>query len=101
MTYDFHPEARLEYREAAAYYEGRRPGLGAEFSVQVEAAIERILERPERFRTIEGDVRTCRTQTFPFAILYTVEPGFILITAVMHLRRKPGYWRHRLSDPLA
>ena len=35
MTYDFHPEARLEYREAAAFYESRRPGLGAAFSVEV------------------------------------------------------------------
>lgn len=28
MRYDFHPEARLEYREAAVFYEARRPGLG-------------------------------------------------------------------------
>ena len=25
MTYVFHPEARLEYREAATFYEKRRP----------------------------------------------------------------------------
>jgi len=99
MTYDFHPEARLEYREAAVFYEGCRPGLGAAFSIEVEATIERILETPQRFRTLEQDVRTCRTHTFPYAILYTVEPGAILIMAVMHLRRRPGYWRQRLSDP--
>jgi hypothetical protein len=56
MTYDFHPEARLEYREAALFYEGRRPGLGATFTVQIEAAIHRVLERPERFRILEQDV---------------------------------------------
>ena len=56
MTYDFHPEARREYREAAAFYESRRPGLGAAFSVEVEAAISRILEAPERWRRIEQDV---------------------------------------------
>jgi hypothetical protein len=39
MTYDFHPEARLEYREAAAFYESRRLGLGAVFSLEVEATI--------------------------------------------------------------
>ena len=99
MTYDFHPEARLEYREAAAFYEGRRSGLGSSFTIEVEATIDRILETPERFRILEQDVRTCRTRTFPYAILYALEQGSILIIAVMHLRRNPGYWRHRLSSP--
>jgi len=63
MTYDFHPDARLEYREAAAFYESRRPGLGAAFSVEVEATIQRILETPDRWRRLEQDVRTCRTPT--------------------------------------
>ena len=96
MTYAFHPDARLEYREAAAFYESRRPGLGAAFSVEIEETIRRILEAPERWRCIEQDVRTCRTRTFPYAILYTVEKGSVLIVTVMHLRRKPGYWRNRL-----
>ena len=97
MTYDFHPEARLEYREAAVFHETRRSGLGAAFSLEVEAAIDRILEAPERWRVIEQDVRRCLTHTFPYGILYTVEAESILIVAVMHLRRRPGYWRSRLS----
>ena len=96
MTYDFHPEARLEYREAAAFYESRRPGLGAGFSLEVEATIRRILEAPRRWREIEQDVRSCRTRTFPYAILYGLDHDSLLIVAVMHLRRKPGYWRQRV-----
>jgi toxin ParE1/3/4 len=97
MTYDFHPEARLEYREAATFYEARRAGLGAAFTLEVEAAIDRLVETPERWRVIEQDVRRCLTHTFPYGILYTIEAESILIVAVMHLRRKPGYWRSRLS----
>ncbi|HKP37268.1 MAG TPA: hypothetical protein VJT71_10445 [Pyrinomonadaceae bacterium] len=52
MTYDFHPEARLEYREAAAFYEARRSGLGAAFTIEVEAAIERIVNNPRSWRVI-------------------------------------------------
>jgi plasmid stabilization system protein ParE len=96
MRYEFHPEARLEYREAAAFYEARRPGLGATFTVEVEAAIERILETPDRWRSIEQDVRRCLTRVFPYAILYTVENDFVLIIAVAHASREPGYWKHRL-----
>jgi plasmid stabilization system protein ParE len=101
MTYDFHPEARFEYREAALFYDTRRSGLGAAFTVEVEAAIGRILEGPERCREIEQDVRRCLTHTFPFGILYTVEKKSILIVAVMHLSRRPGYWRERLSGDSA
>jgi hypothetical protein len=50
MTYAFHPEARLEYREAASFYESRRRGLGVTFSLEVEAAIARIVEAPKRWR---------------------------------------------------
>lgn len=46
MKYAFHPEARLEYREAAAFYESRRVGLGAAFTREIEAVIEQILRRP-------------------------------------------------------
>ncbi len=99
MRYDFHfhPEARLEYREAAAFYEARRPGLGAVFTREIEAAIEMILEAPDRWRCVEQDVRRCLAHTFPYGILYTVEDGFILIIAVAHSSREPGYWRHRLE----
>ena len=98
MTYDFHPEAPLEYREAAAFYESRRQGLGAGFSLEVESTIGRILEAPRRWREIEQDVRSCRTRTFPYAILYSLDDDSVLIVAVMHLRRKPGYWRERVPS---
>ena len=97
MRYDFHPEARLEYREAAAFYEARRPRLGAAFTVEIEAAIQKVLEAPDRWRFVEQDVRRCLAHTFPYGILYTIEDGFILIIAVAHGSREPGYWRHRLQ----
>ena len=96
MNYAFHPEARLEYREAAAFYEARRPGLGAAFTCEIEAVIQQILGAPDRCRFIEQDVRRCFAHIFPYGIVYTVESDFILIIAVAHGSRKPGYWRERL-----
>lgn len=99
MTYDFHPEARKEYLEAAAFYEKRRPGLGAAFTFEIEATIERIIESPTRWRVVEQDVRRCLSHTFPYGILYTIEGDSVLIVAIMHLRRRPGYWLERLQNP--
>jgi len=98
MTWAFHPEARLEYREAAAFYESRRPGLGAAFTREIESTIGVVLEAPDRWRMVEQDVRRCFTRRFPYAILYTVERDSILILAIAHGSRKPGYWRERLND---
>lgn len=39
----------------------------------------------------------CIAQAFPFGILYTIEADFILIVAVMHFSREPGYWKKRLG----
>lgn len=98
MKYSFHPEAHAEYRDAALYYEEHRQGLGEAFVVEVEATIARILDSPHRWRRIAPDIRSCRTRTFPYAVLYSIEGDFILVTAVMHLRRKPGYWVTRRHD---
>lgn len=97
MKYAFHPEARLEYREAAVFYEGRRDGLGASFTREIETTIARILEAPDRGRFIEQDVQRCWAHVFPYGILYTVEPDLVLIVAVAHASRKPGYWQERIS----
>jgi plasmid stabilization system protein ParE len=98
MRYFFHPEARLEYLEAAAFYEKRRAGLGAHFTIEVEATIGRILESPARWPVFEEDVRRCLTHIFPYGILYSVEGESILIVAVMHCSRRPGYWKERVGE---
>lgn len=99
MSYEFHPEALEEYEEAALYYAERDPGFGLRFIEAVEQTIQRILEAPNRWRVIDEDVRRCLTRVFPYAVLYTVEADFILIVAVMHCSREPGYWKQRVVRP--
>jgi len=99
MRWEFHPEALEEYREATLYYVERDPALALRFVEAVEDAIRRILESPERWRVLDEDVRRCLTRVFPYGILYTIEPDFILIIAVMHCSREPGYWKRRVATP--
>ncbi|MGA2232882.1 MAG: type II toxin-antitoxin system RelE/ParE family toxin [Tepidisphaeraceae bacterium] len=95
MTCTLHPEARLEYLESARYYEQCRAGLGVYFSLEVEAALQRITEAPGRWPILEEDVRRCLTHIFPYGIVYTIGRDSILVLAVMHCSRKPRYWKHR------
>jgi plasmid stabilization system protein ParE len=96
MRYEFHPEALAEYEEAVRYYAGRQEGLDLRFIACVEAAVHQVAAAPERWRLIDQDVRRCLTKVFPYAILYTIEPDYVLIVAVMHCHREPGYWRRRV-----
>jgi len=97
MRYEFHPEALEEYEAAALWYAERDPELAERFVHSVEEAIGRILEAPDRWRIIDQDVRRCLTRVFPYGILYTIEADFVLILAVMHCSRKPGYWKGRIA----
>ena len=97
MNWDFHPEALEEYESAANYYARIDPDLQLRFIESVENSIERILESPRRWRVIDEDVRRCIANVFPYGILYTIEDDLILIVAVMHFSREPGYWKRRLT----
>jgi hypothetical protein len=44
---------------------------------------------------IRGDNRKLNFQRFPYAIVYNLRPDAIYIKAVMHLHRRPFYWRDR------
>jgi hypothetical protein len=35
---------------------------------------------------------------FPFGVIYSVEGQDVIVIAVAHLHRKPGYWTSRFSS---
>lgn len=98
MNYEFHPEALDEYQQAALWYAERDHSVALRFVTFVEDAIERVVTAPERWRVIDEDVRRCLTRVFPYAILYTIEDDYVLILAVMHVGRAPGYWKSRIEQ---
>ena len=99
MKSKFHPDALTEYREAALWYANRERPVAEKFVTAIEDAIDRVVEAPTRWRVIDEDVRRCLAHVFPYAILYTIETDYILIVAVMHCSREPGYWKDRLATP--
>lgn len=96
MNFEFHPEALLEYRDAAHYYDRAVPGLGLRFASAVENAVRSVATAPQRWPEIAVGLRRCRTRTFPYSVIYSVAPERVLMLAIAHARREPGYWRERL-----
>lgn len=97
MRYEFHAEALQEFEDAARYYAARQSGLELRFIECVESALRQIADAPARWRPFVQDVRRYVVRVFPYAILYSIESNYVLIIAVMHCSREPGYWRHRIS----
>ena len=95
MTFSFHPEAESEFHEDIDYYEGCELGLGYDFSIEVLATIQNIVNYPTAWPVIEEDVRRCLVNRFPYGVVYSLEQDEIFILAVMHLRRHPDYWKNR------
>lgn len=93
------PAAKAEVSQAALFYEDCREGLGEEFLVAVEAAFDQIRKYPTLWRILKGRFRRYLVQQFPYGVIYAVERRTIYVAAVMHLKRKPGYWasRNKLS----
>lgn len=96
MKYEFHPEALDEYKEAAIYYAKHQHGLELRFIVAIENSIKQIIASPTRCKIMEYGIRRCITKVFPYAVLYTIEIDHILIIAITHTHREPGYWHHRI-----
>ncbi|PSB29694.1 type II toxin-antitoxin system RelE/ParE family toxin [Chlorogloea sp. CCALA 695] len=95
MKYVFHPEALAEYADAVQHYKKQRTELAQAFINSIEDAVYQIKEYPTRYLVINEDMRRCMTRKFPYMILYTVEQDYILILAVTHCSREPGYWKSR------
>jgi toxin ParE1/3/4 len=95
MRVRLHPEAETEMSEAAAYYEAQQGDLGKRFLAAIQDATNSILINPRLHPVVDLDVRRCLTKVFPFGVLFRIEPGEIVIVAVMHLARHPDYWKHR------
>ena len=92
-----HPEAREEYVQAIEDYQEISPRLGDRFYDEIERLLDEIGRSPSLYRHIEGPYQRHFSTTFPYAVIYVQEPERIHIIAVMHMHRKPGYWKHRVE----
>jgi toxin ParE1/3/4 len=97
MRVEFVLGARLEFHDATEWYEARGDGLGSAFAEELKDTLILIAQAPDRWRCVEEDVRRCLLRCFPYAVLYTIEADCILVLAVMHSSREPGYWKDRLK----
>lgn len=94
-------EAAEEAIEAAAWYENERADLGTEFARAVEAAINLLEEDIIPLTIMPGmagsrGAKRLLLKRFPYAIIVRESSEEVIIVAVAHHSRRPGYWRSRV-----
>lgn len=92
----FLQDARAEFLAAVRYYDEARPGLGNAFIAEVERAEERIAAFPHSGSPHLEETRRVVLRRFPYDLAYLSDERPIMIVAVAHHRRSPGYWKDRV-----
>lgn len=94
----FVPAARHEFLAEIVHYNQEQPGLGARFAAAVEEAAARALAFPRSGSPAAANTRRVFLRGFPFSIVYRDVAEGIVIFAVAHQSRRPGYWESRVQD---
>jgi toxin ParE1/3/4 len=94
-TLRIRPEAELDMFEAALWYEGERPELGATFLQAVRYVFGRIEKGALQFPLVSADIRRAILPRFPFGVFFVVEGDISTVLAVTHLHRHPASWERR------
>jgi plasmid stabilization system protein ParE len=92
MRVSFHPRARDEVEEAQAWYEERSLLAAAGFLHELSQALQRIVEAPHRYPIAMHGTRRTLVERFPFNIFYRAGENEVVVVAVAHQKRRPGYW---------
>jgi toxin ParE1/3/4 len=92
-----HRLAVAEIDHEADYYESCSAGLGSELEDEIDAVFEAILQFPRaapQWRD-RPDRRVAALDRFPFTLVYQINADEIVILALAHTSRRPGYWARR------
>ncbi|MES2696606.1 MAG: type II toxin-antitoxin system RelE/ParE family toxin [Verrucomicrobiota bacterium] len=96
MMVAYHPAARAELEAEVGYYNNERPGAGSNLRADVKETISPLRQFPLLGRPDGDGIRRIVTQRYRFIIHYVIVGNRIVILAVAHPSREPGYWLQRL-----
>lgn len=96
-------EAAEEAVEAAAWYDNEHAGLGQEFSQVIDAAIDLLEDDIVPLTSMPGaaglrGAKRLVLKRFPYDIVVRESVDEVIVVAVAHQSRRPGYWRDRLHE---
>ena len=90
-------DAATEAEAAESWYFERDAEVARRFRSALAVAVDKITDAPERWPSTSAGAHRVLLEGFPYAVHYRVDERAIVIAAVAHQRRRPGYWQQRGS----
>ncbi len=95
LPIDFLPAARSDFDDSLGWYAEQSTQAAVRFVNAIDASLSLIAAHPLQFAVVDDLHRSCPVKRFPFRIVYRVASERIIIVAIAHAKRRPGYWRNR------
>lgn len=96
LPVELHDEAAAEAELAVAWYrENAGEDVALRLTGEISAALDTIGAWPRRSPVDPNGVFRLALGEFPYVILYEIDGARVLVLAVAHAKRRPGYWSHR------
>ena len=91
-----HSHAQEEINEAFDWYFKRSPEAAEAFLTEIGASLAQIAAHPQLYSTYTKNTRRRVLSGFPYSVIFQEKDDIILVVAVAHAKRRPGYWRKRI-----
>jgi plasmid stabilization system protein ParE len=96
LPVDFLSGARRDFDESFDWYSERSTQAAVRFANAVDAALTQIATNPTCVASPDGVHREFPVKEFPFRIVYRLIENRVLVVAIAHVKRRPGYWNERV-----
>ncbi len=93
---EFLPEALADAECIVGDYWAKDEKLGTRFRLVLESACGKIAENPLLWRERKERFRRVNLPGFPYYLAFILSEDKVVIVAVAHAKRHPGYWKDRL-----
>jgi plasmid stabilization system protein ParE len=95
VTFIVRETATNEAIEAWSWYAERNTEAANGFARALRAAFTLIRTSPQAGRIVLGNRRRVLVMGYRYSIIYFIQDADVVVVAVAHTSRKPGYWRGR------
>lgn len=95
----FDPRAQRDVDEAITYYAGVHPPAGVGLLDAIDHVLKLVCHHPDAGTLLRRGARKWPLSKFPYLIVYRVEGDDLVVLAIAHMRRRPGFWLERLRAP--
>jgi len=98
LTFELNEAAEVELYDIVDYYKQFDQSLSHDFIQEFENAVQRLIKFPKAGHPYLHQTKRILMDRFPYSVVYKIyRDELIIVFAIMHVKRKPNYWKKRIK----